>query len=100
MSDATIDAPSVPLANRKRLDPRLLAGEQLVPHRLELLQRRPNLVLGQVGRLGPRCLPGADDDLRLSDQRPHLRHHHRLDLGRGDAPHDGGVHHHLAWRCR
>ena len=26
MSDATIDAPSVPLANRKRLDPRLLAG--------------------------------------------------------------------------
>ena len=38
-------------------DPRLLGREQLVPQRIELEQRLPRLVLGDVVLLGPRCAP-------------------------------------------
>jgi hypothetical protein len=68
-------------------NPRLLAGEQFVPHRLEPFQRLANFVLGQVRRLGPHRLPATDDDLRLPDLHPHFRQHHRLDLvGNGGDP--------------
>jgi len=46
-------------------DPRLLGREQLVPQRVQPLQRLSRLCLGQVLRLGPRRPPGADHDFGL-----------------------------------
>ena len=67
-------------------DPRLLGREQLVPQRVELQQRLPRLVLGDVVLLGPRRAPRADDDLRLPEDAAQLVDDRRLDLGRRHPP--------------
>jgi hypothetical protein len=68
-------------------DARLLGREQLVPQRVEALQRLAHLGLGQVRCLGPCRGPGAHHHLGLAQQRPDLAHHRRLDLRGRPAAH-------------
>ncbi len=55
------------------------------------MQRVTSFALGQIRRLTARRPPGANDDLRLPQQRSNLVHDRRLDLGRRDPAHNAGV---------
>ena len=72
-------------------DPRLLGGKELAPQRVELGERLPRLVLGDVVLLGPRGAPRPDDDLRLPEDAAQLVDHRPLDLRRRHAPDRAGV---------
>ena len=67
-------------------DPGLLGREQLVPERVELQQRLPRLVLGDVVQLGAGRAPCPDDYLRLPEDAAQLVDDGRLDLRRRHAP--------------
>ena len=60
-------------------DPRLLGREELVPERIELKQRLPDLGLGDVRRLFASGAPRADDELRLPEDAAQLVDDRRLD---------------------
>jgi len=54
-------------------DPRLLGGKQLLPQRVEPLQRKPGLVLGHIRRRDARRAPCPKHHLRLAQQPADLR---------------------------
>ena len=88
---STPSHPHVDPLDQQLHDPRLLGREQLVPQRVELQQRLPHLVLGDVVLLGPRRAPRADDDLRLPEDAAQLVDDRRLDLRRRHPPDRAGI---------
>ena len=71
--------------DQKLHDARLLDREERVPKWVELLQRLPRLVLGDVILLGPHCAPRADDDVGLPENAAQLVDDRTLDLRRRHA---------------
>ena len=73
--------PHVDPLDQQLHDPRLLSGEQLVPKWIELRERLPDLVLGDVVLLGPCRAPRADEYLGLTEDGAQLAEDRGGDLG-------------------
>ena len=79
-------------------DARLLGGEQLVPERIEPLQRLADVVFGQAFDLRPSGPPRGDDDLRRPQHAAQLVDDGGLDLGGRHAAHGAGIRRHASGR--
>ena len=80
--DAEVDA-----RDQQLDDARLLGREQLVPDRIQRIERLADVSLGQAVDLGSCCAPRGDDDLGRPKHAAQLVDDGCLDLGCRDMAH-------------
>ena len=71
--------------DQQRHDACLFGGEEYVPKRVELLQGRAGVGLGEVFGVGTCRLPGPRNNLRLAEHGAELVYDRALDLARRHA---------------